>query len=118
MRADRAGLLRLFDLAGDGDELPSHVGRADAPVSDRDTHVPIRDAAAARVRSTKEALRADGSVLTRAAEAAARTSAAETALDEAIAAARAAGCSWRSIGAATGRPYQTLHRRTLRRDGR
>jgi hypothetical protein len=40
---------------------------------------------------------------------------ARTRLDQAVEAARAAGYSWRLIGAAAGLPYQTLQRRHARR---
>jgi hypothetical protein len=104
--------LRLFDVDGDADPRLSHDETT--AVSIRDTNVPIRDTVLVD-GSTRPPHGADGLMLQRVARAAAGVVIAGHVLNEAIAAARSDGCSWRAIGAATGLPYQTLHRRAARR---
>jgi len=94
--------LRLFDdgpaLNGSQPETPSTVSRQET--SENRTHhladVCDLDRGAQALRAA-----ADGAIL---------VNDARQALNEAIDAARAAGHSWRTIGIATGIPYQTLHR--------
>jgi hypothetical protein len=62
--------------------------------------------------SSRETAASEGTALQRAAAWATLEAAARRELADAIAAAHAAGHSWRAIGSATGLPYQTLHRRS------
>src|SRR4051812_39455957 len=98
--------LRLFDVDTDGEASHSETI---TPVSRRETTsknvTPI--GVAGRVSARDDSLEERAS-------AAAAASAATAALDDAIAAARQAGHSWRTIAACSQIPFQTLHRRARR----
>jgi len=117
---------RLFEPGSLDGTHPSQ-GQTEPSVTDRDTAVPgstqrepSRTATTRSVSATKPIARhsvdqGDRAELLRSASTEAtlvRT--ATEALADALRAARAAGCSWREIGIATGIPYQTLHRRDRR----
>jgi hypothetical protein len=134
--ADRPEALRLFELPGPGDipepgherpsraetTAPSRHGTAErsraaiaAPTRHEPT-APSRDetrAYASRCETREQASQAadQGSEpLSLVTEAARTLRTAHSHLLEAIATARAAGHSWRELGAASGVPYQSLHR--------
>jgi hypothetical protein len=111
--------LRLFDL--DDEALATSQSETSASVSHGETARPpsqIETSRGASQAGTRALARdnwspkgQDADALKRAGAAAVGAEAAQWALDKAIAAARSAGASWRRIGAATGLPYQTVHRR-------
>jgi len=114
--------LRLFDL--DDEAVAPSQAETNTSLSHAETARPpsqietSRGASQAGTRAhTRDSWSPEGhdtDALKRAGAAAVGAEAAQWALDEAIAAARSAGASWRRIGAATGLPYQTVHRRSSR----
>ena len=104
--------LRLYELGDEAHPPPSPV--APPAPSHPGTVPPLSPFETRRRTSRSETRSTDRSALDRASTAAADADAARHALDEAIADARAAGASWRAIGAITGLPYQTLHRHHAR----
>jgi hypothetical protein len=106
--AGRAEPLRLFDLADESGALASRGETTASPsingkrseASPNETPTP-----AVQLRGTGV------EALGRIAEAATLVCDAQRELDEAIEIARALGHTWRTIGVASGIPFQTLHRR-------
>jgi len=100
--------LRLFDL----DDQPSQVSATQTPESQSRTH---HEASTSQTHTTRAAaVVQDADTFADLSRAAATAALANHALDNAIASARRAGYSWRTIAAHTGIPYQTLHQRAHR----
>jgi hypothetical protein len=112
--ADRPELLRLFDIAESPFDIPSKTETTDA--MSRNTTTPKAPSAEETHDSGAPERDGDAEVLRRCVVAAGLMNHARVEFDDAVAAARATGHTWRQIGNATRIPHQTLHRRSGRRN--